>query len=313
MAKRKKLNTKQFIAVIGASILILSSVLITVSEKYGDILGIPTWNDIFITAGLKKAPLSNADMSVHFIDVLQGDSELIICGGQTLLIDAGDNTMGETVVDYIKRQGIYKIDYVIATHPHADHIGGLDDVINSFEVSNIIMSKIPDSIVPTTKTYMNLLEAIDKKNVNVIKATAGYEFNIGDAKVTVIAPVKDYDDLNNMSVVARVEYNSRSLLFMGDAEKESETDILESGIDISADVIKIGHHGSSTSSTEKFLKKVNPKYCVVSVKADNDYNLPSKKVIERINSLSITCYRTDINGNVIMECSNEDISFKTEK
>lgn len=192
----------------------------------------------------------STENAVYFIDVGQGDSILVKSGEEYMLVDAGEEDKGRDVVEYLDDMGVDKIKYVVATHPHSDHIGGMDDVINYFKVENIIMPDAPAS----TRCFSNMLNAVEDNNVNVIKGEAGYSFELGDIKCSITAPIKIGEDANNNSVVMKLVYNNDSVLLTGDCSKEEEGTIIESGTDISADVLKAGHHGSSTSSTKGFLK-----------------------------------------------------------
>ena len=176
------------------------------------------------------APFVDGECVVRFLNVDQGDSILISCGGDNVLIDAGENNHGDDVVVMLKDLGITELDYVIGTHAHSDHIGGLDVVLDSIKVENIILSDLPDSMIPSTKTYIDLLTAIEKNRVNLIAAEVNQSYKIGDAELRLIAPLDEYTDLNNYSIVTKLTFGNNSFLFMGDAEAKSEKDILDSCI-----------------------------------------------------------------------------------
>jgi len=255
-----------------------------------------------------QLPASGQNMMVHFIDVGQGDSILIqLPNQQNMLIDAGDNHKGQLVVDYLKEQGVSMIDYLIATHPHADHIGGMDNVIDQFEIGVIYMPRVAH----TTKTYMELLEAIDEKNLRIRTAKAGVTITIDDVTVEILAPDSqlESDNLNDYSVVLKLIYGKTKFLLQGDAEKKSEEFILESGMDIKADVIKLGHHGSSTSSTPKYIEAVDPDYAIVMAGEGNKYGHPHKEVVALMNEKGITLYRTDRNGTIVVISDGNKVSF----
>lgn len=255
-----------------------------------------------------QLPASGQNMMVHFIDVGQGDSILIqLPNQQNMLIDVGDNHKGQLVVDYLKEQGVSMIDYLIATHPHADHIGGMDNVIDQFEIGVIYMPRVAH----TTKTYMELLEAIDEKNLRIRTAKAGVTITIDDVTVEILAPDSqlESDNLNDYSVVLKLIYGKTKFLLQGDAEKKSEEFILESGMDIKADVIKLGHHGSSTSSTPKYIEAVDPDYAIVMAGEGNKYGHPHKEVVALMNEKGITLYRTDRNGTIVVISDGNKVSF----
>lgn len=263
------------------------------------------------TNGTTPPPLSNSsNMQVHYIDVGQADSILINSNGHFMLIDAGNNDDDKLVVSYLQSQGVEKLDYIIATHPHEDHIGGMDTVVDTFDIGNVIMPNIET----TTKTYESFIDSLINKNVTAIEPKPGNTYELGESIFTIISPNNEYEkDLNNWSVGIKLEHGENSFIFTGDAEKASETDILNNNIDISADVLKLGHHGSSTSNTEEFLKAIKPKYAVICVGENNKYGHPHKETIEKLNKLNIEVYRTDKNGNVVATSDGKNISWTTER
>ena len=198
-------------------------------------------------ADLVKATKTSSVLSVHFIDVGQGDSILIQSGDHDMLVDAGENDQGDTVVTYLHSQGIEKLDYVIGTHPHSDHIGGLDDVINNFSIDKVILPPVEN----TTKTYEDVLDAISSQGLKVTKPVAGDTYKLGYASFQIIAPNGNYgDDLNNWSVGIKLTNGDNSFVMCGDAESQAEADICASGINLSADVLKLGHHGIYLASVK---------------------------------------------------------------
>lgn len=255
-------------------------------------------------------------MEVHFIDVGQADAIFIrLPDGQIMQIDAGKNNTGDEITEYIKSQGIEKIDYLIGTHPHEDHIGGLDNVIKAFEIGEIYMPRVSSSKTPTTKTYEDVLMAIKDKGKAITAPHAGDIIVQGENyKAEVFSPKReDYDDLNEYSIVIKITYGDAKFLFMGDAEALNEREIVDAGYDVNADVLKLGHHGSSTSSTEKFLKEVSPDYAVISCGKGNSYGHPHDEIVERCNNLNIKMLRTDNDGNIIMKTDGKNIEVLKEK
>ncbi len=247
--------------------------------------------------------------SVIFVDVGQGDCEIIrLEDGRNILIDAGTNEGEDELVKKIKDYGIEKFDVVIATHPHEDHIGGMDAVIDNFDIGCVYM---PD-VVTTTKTFENLLDSIENKNLEVKKAKAGVSvINEENISMVFVAPNSDkYDDLNNYSAVLKFTYGKCSFLFTGDAEKLSEKEMLENSMDVSADVLKVGHHGSSTSSGKSFIEAVNPKYAIIEVGQDNEYGHPHKETMEELEGVEI--YRTDLQGDITAICDGDNIKITTK-
>lgn len=261
-----------------------------------------------------KLLIQESSLKAHFIDVGQGDAILITQDNHSMLIDAGDNKYEKTVVDYLKKQGIKKLDYVIGTHPHADHIGGLDAVIDAFEIGKVIMPKVEN----TTKTFLDVLTSIKNKGLKVTAPNIGDIYKLGKAEFIIVAPNSEkYSDLNNYSVVTKMEYEKTSFLFTGDAEVLSEKEILNNKINIEADVLKVGHHGSDTSSSVEFLDTVKPKYAVIQVGEGNKYGHPSIEIMNRLEKRHTKVYRNDLNGNIIAISDGNEIIIiednKTEK
>ncbi|MEA4815785.1 MAG: MBL fold metallo-hydrolase [Lachnospiraceae bacterium] len=263
-------------------------------------------------SGKQEKPDSEVGKSlkVHFIDVGQADSILIELNGKFMLIDAGNNADAETVTNYLKNCGVVSLEYVIGTHPHEDHIGSLDTVIENFDVEKIIMPQKVNS----TKTFEDVLTAIENKGLKITAPTTGENYSLGDAGFIILAPNGDYgDELNNWSVGIKLTYGKTSFVMCGDAEEAAEGDILKTGIDISANVLKIGHHGSSTSTSESFLNAVNPEYAVISVGEGNDYGHPHQETLDNLLQKGIKILRTDKNGTIIAESDGENISWEMEK
>lgn len=234
-------------------------------------------------------------LAVSYIDVGQADSIFLkLPDSKTMLIDAGEKKSGKTVVDYIEAQNVERLDYVVGTHPHADHIGGMAEVINRFEVDKLYMPKAQSN----SKTFENLLETIQQKGLKVTTAKAGVSIAEGaDYTIELLAPVKEkYEDLNNYSAVVKLTYGEHRFLFMGDAEAEVEGEITA---DVKADVLKVGHHGSKTSTSDAFLKKVAPKYGVIMCGVDNSYNHPSDSTLKTLNKAEVTVLRTDTDGTIV--------------
>lgn len=252
---------------------------------------------------------NNDLLKVHYLDVGQGDSIFIeLPNNETMLIDAAESYQSENIINYLKNLNYQKIDYVIGTHPHTDHIGGLKDIINTFEIGKIYMPKV----VSTTKTYESLLMAIKDKNLKINTAKAGTSIIDTDAlKINILAPNNStYTELNNYSAVTKITYGTTKFLFMGDAEKLSENEIKEN---VTADVIKIGHHGSNTSSSIDFIKKVNAKYGIISVGLNNKYNLPKEETITNWEKSGTKIYLTSINGTIRASSDGTNIKIESEK
>lgn len=291
--------------------------LMTMSEMGWLPFDMPSWSDLL---GMEEPyepaqQLTDEKMAaVHMIDVGQGDSILIQTKEKAVLIDAGERDQGQTVCDYLKSAGVNKLDLVIATHPHSDHIGGLADVLTQIRTEEILMPELSDEMVPTTSSFQRLLTAVEKENVRAVAAEPGLVYDLGGGvSLTVLAPVKDYDKLNNYSVVCRLDCGQTSFLFTGDAEKQVEQDLLDAGANLQADLLKAGHHGSSTSSGDAFLDEVRPKIAAISCGQNNDYGHPHKEVLASFSQRGVTVCRTDLQGTVVFSTDGTDITVHTEK
>lgn len=246
-------------------------------------------------------------LTVHYIDVGQGDSELIQINNKNILIDAGPKDAEDKVVSYIKTQGITTLDYLIETHPHEDHIGGMEAVVKSFKINQFIGPKIYNP--PTTSIFKNLITTLKNKNMKITVLDPGDHIDLGkNVECQILSPEKAYyDNLNNYSIVLKITYKDSKFLFDGDAEQEDESKILNHGFDISSDVLKVGHHGSSGSSSENFLKEVSPKIAVISCGKNNDYGHPHKVTLDKLNSINCKIYRTDLNGDIVITSDGNNI------
>ena len=298
-------------------------ILSSMQDKYGYDFGLPSLSlpgmeELLdeLEAPSPDRPASSqvverADLKVHFLDVGQAESILILAPEKTVLIDAGENDQGDLVVRYLKEQGVSSIDLLIGTHPHSDHIGGMDIVLNKMPVETVILPILPDDLIPTTVTFTDLLKAIDRAGLEITPALPGDVYDLGGgAGLTLLGPVRDYDNLNNMSVVARLSFGSTSFLFTGDMEKEAEQDLVEQGAPLASTVLSAGHHGSQTSSRKAFLEAVNPKLAVISCGLDNSYGHPHREVMERLDALGIRVLRTDLDGAVVLASDGENIEIQ---
>lgn len=248
-------------------------------------------------------------LKIHFIDVGQADSILIQQGKAAMLIDAGNNPDSSLVKNYISEQGITKLDYVVGTHPHEDHIGGLDYVINSFEIGKIYMPKATSNTI----TFQDVVSAIKAKGMKPTVPTVGEVFKVGDATATILAPSSSsYEDINNTSIVIRLTYGNNSFMFDGDAEDVSENEMLLKDLNVKADLWKLGHHGSSSSTTQDMLNKVNPKYAIISVGKGNTYGHPTQQTMSKLKAKNILVYRTDENGTIVATSDGKNITFSTK-
>ena len=252
--------------------------------------------------------------SVHFIDVGQGDCELILDHGKVMLIDAGEADEAYTVISYLRRQKVETIDYLVATHPHSDHIGALPAVIRAFAVKNVILPRLSQENTPTTYYYEQLLTAVKNSGARVIAAKPGAAYALGEGRFTVLAPMKQDEELNNMSVVLRLTYLEKGFLFTGDAEAPVEEQLLASHADLSCDVLKLGHHGSATSNTEPFLTAASPQYAVAECGYQNSYGHPHRETVALCRALGIELLRTDKHGDVVFYVDEDGtMSLQKEK
>lgn len=250
--------------------------------------------------------IENEDLRIHFIDVGQGDSIIIEQKGHFMLIDAGTNECEDDLITYINSLNITKFDYVIGTHAHEDHIGSMDAVIDNYVVDKVLFSKH----TTTTKTFENFVNAVKSKGLKLTSPEVGEEFDFQDSKFIVLAPnSKNYDDINNYSIVIKFIYKETSYLFTGDVESLSEQEILDKNLDVKADVLKVGHHGSKSSTSKKFLDAVNPKYAVISCGVGNDYGHPKSVIMNRLQKANIICYRTDESGTIVLTSDGKNIKF----
>lgn len=247
------------------------------------------------------------NLEVHYIDVGQGDATLIRCGSHAMLIDGGNNDKGTAVQLYLKKQGVESLDYVIGTHPDADHIGGLDVIVYKYDCGQIIM---PD-YEKDTKTYHELIEVIRNKNLSITYPVVGEQYTLGEAKFTIMAPNSNHygGNANDYSVAILLEYGQNRFLFTGDAEEQSESEMISNGIDISADVYKTAHHGSRSASTQEFLNAVQPQYAVISCGEGNSYGHPHAEVLNRLRNMGVEVFRTDEQGSIVASSDGENITW----
>ncbi|MDO5123806.1 MAG: MBL fold metallo-hydrolase [Eubacteriales bacterium] len=254
--------------------------------------------------------LDGAGLNAHFIDVGQGDSILLESKGEYALVDAGEYPQSETVISYLNKTGVKKLNYVFSTHPHSDHCGGLGNVIKSFTVDAFVSPEVQsDSAI-----WEYTLDAVDEKQLTYIVPNSGDSFPLGEATITVLSPGKNslYSNMNDYSLVCKVSYKGTSVLLTGDAEETVERELLRSDFDLRSDVLKCGHHGSSSSTCLSFLKEVNPSLAIISCGVDNEYGHPHKETVKNLDGLNIPCYRTDLSGNIVVSANGEEISVSTD-
>ena len=242
-------------------------------------------------------------IKISFLDVGQADSILVQVDNENMLIDAGNNNDGKNIVDYLNKQNITNFKYVIGTHAHEDHIGGMDNIIQSFNIEHFYM---PD-VITTTKTFEDVLDSLENKKIRFETPNIDDKLNLGEALIDIIYVGNDDNNLNNTSIVLKITYKNMKFLFTGDIEKDIEKELLNK--DISANILKVAHHGSSTSSSKSFIKKVSPEYAIISVGKNNSYNHPNKSTLDTLNEYNIKTLRTDELGTIILSSDGEKINY----
>jgi len=250
------------------------------------------------------------ELTVTFIDVGQGDSILIQQGGNAILIDSGAFHQRERVINTLDSLGVTSLDYVIATHPHADHMGAMSAVIDTYDIGHVMMPYATNNTV----AFERMLESIANNNLRIERPVPGNMIIAGNIELEIVAPnAERYSNLNNHSIITRLGWGDTSFLFTGDAEVLSENEVLENGFNISANVLDVGHHGSSTSTSESFLDAVNPEFAILSLAAGNKYGHPHVEVMERLEARNIAVYRTDTMGTITLSSDGTNISVTTER
>lgn len=322
-AKREaKLKSKRIIKLIKNSVMFLllaAGLFFFLNDRLFHIAGAPSEADAVRFFGSATKPyvaLKDGEAVVSFIDVGQGDCELIRVGDVNILIDSGDTDCENDVIGFLEYSGVTHLDIVIATHPHTDHYGAMYRVLDSFEVGLFMMPELPEDLIPYGITYERLLTVANNNNVPVRYAKAGERFILGDdCYLDILSPVYyDYSDLNDFSITAKFVHGENTFLFTGDLQEFSELDLVESGADLDADVLKLGHHGSAGASCGEFLKAVTPKLAVIEAAEYNSYRHPRVEVLERLKSVGcFTSYSTANNGNVVMVSDGTDLRVEVEK
>lgn len=289
------------------------------NDLFFHINGVPTSTDMvrFFGGGPKPyAELKTGEASVSFIDVGQGDCELIRVNGINILIDSGDCDFQSAVAGFLRYSGVERIDIAIASHPHSDHYGAMPHILNEFEVGLFLMPELPDEMIPRGTEYERLLTVIADKEINARYITSGERFELGeDSYLEILSPLYfDYDELNDFSAAVRFVHGETSFLFTGDMQEASERDLVESGAFIDSDVLKIGHHGSAGSSCAELLNAVTPDIAVIEAAAYNYYGHPRTEVIERLFAAGCgTIYSTANNGNIVVISDGNSLRVKPER
>lgn len=313
MKSRKGKNGKK--AVITAVIAVIVLIVSFFMEKGGQ------WDELIDKAEQTTSANGNTTaittdgenlLDAYFIDVGQGDCSLFISNGMSMLIDSGEAENADTVIKTVSECGVESLDYVVATHAHSDHMGAMSEIISEIPIENIILSE-PCEDSSLTATYEKFMDAVDASNANVILAEPDYTFTLGHANCTVLAPFNvDSSNENNNSVVMLITVGETSILTTGDAEKSVEKEIMAHYPDLDIDILKVGHHGSSTSSYADFIEQISPELGIIQCGLNNKYGHPTEKTIETLDSADVKYYRTDISGNISVHCTADGYTVDTE-
>lgn len=276
---------------------------------------LPTWDEMLSKVGLDGAEtvVPDGEMQITVIDVGNADSILVQSDGQAMLIDAGERGDGDEVLAALAQNGVTALNHVIATHADSDHIGGMKTVLEGVAVKNYIMSFMPEGYTPTTQTYINVLETIDAKDIPLTEAQAGTSFMLGEAKVEILGPAADFKENNDQSVICRITFGENAFLFMGDAEEDAEQALLSTRVDLSADVLKVGHHGSDTSTGEELLERVDPSVALITCGTGNSYGHPHEDLLRRLQDAGAQIYRSDVNGTITLHADGRTFTVDAEK
>lgn len=251
-----------------------------------------------------------ADLEIHFLDVGQGDAAIVLCDGEAMMIDGGDAKHSQLIYSYLRNTlGLDELSAIIASHPHADHVGGLSAALNACIVGVLYTPEINYD----TKTWKNVLKYAEAQGTPVVIPYPGDQFDLGGATVEILGPIWYSNDTNNLSLIVRITYGNTQVLFTGDAEWDEEHDLVEAGVDLRSDVLKVCHHGSNSSSSYVFLREVEPQYAVISVGKDNKYGHPSEEVLGRLKDVGAEIMRTDEAGTIIMVSDGEAVGLVAQK
>jgi len=255
------------------------------------------------------SPLSS-EFVVYFLDVGQGAAAFVICDGATMLIDGGDASASNLIYSFLDRNGIDHMDYIVNTHPHADHVGGLAGALNRISSVGAVLGSAEEY---ETRAFESFARYLAEHGAELEIPNAGETFMLGSATVEILAPLREYDDENNNSIILKITYGETGFMFKGDAERESETDLVESGVDLSATVLKVSHHGSETSTSYPFLRAVMPEIAIISVGANNRYGHPHDTTLSRLRDAGVTIYRTDLQGDIIIRSDGVNLTVETQR
>lgn len=315
MSKQRKSQSRSRRLWLDIAILLILAIVLLMPEDR-----LQQWKELLIPERTAPAvqeipetpvsPRETDSLTVQVLDVGQADSILITTGDTAILIDGGEYASAETICDTLRQQGIETPDAVILTHPHSDHYGGLRSVLEKFSAGAFYTVAVPEDQLPTATSYARLIDTLLEQKIPSKYLAAGDELTVGQGSIAVLSPAKGarFDSLNNYSLVLRLTFGSTVFLFTGDAEKQVEEQLLLSGESLAADVLKVGHHGSTTSSSEAFLAAVSPQIAVISAGIDNRYGLPKEKILTRLQECGATIYRTDLQGCVTITTNGNEFT-----
>lgn len=304
---RKKKLTKALLAIVILVLAIIVESVITSDEQQ-----VPEQPNISNSQTQEQPTELTEELKLHMIDVGQADCFLFMKGDKVALVDCGTRSTGKDAVEYIKSLGITRIDYVFGTHPHHDHMGGMYDIITNFEVGKIIIPQVKEGQV-TTNWYIKLMKQIVDGNYEVEYSKTGNEYFLGGAKIQIVWQSElEQDNVNNYSDIIKVSFGDMDVLMTGDAETEIEEEVLRSGVQIDAEILKVGHHGSNTSSSDEFLDEIDPDYGLISCKVGNKYEHPTKNTMEKLQQREVEVYRTDECGTVIATITPSGVTFNCQ-
>ncbi len=310
--QKRRRNAKASLPVIIISIIIVLVAALLEHMGVTDILGKMSPSVGTTTQQTADNKADTAVMTAHFIDVGQGDCTLFVSGTQSMLVDCGEKEYAETVMQYLTANSVTHLDYFVISHAHSDHMGAAADIIGEINIDNIVLSEPSDSAIGK-KIYGELLDAIDASGADVIIAEPDYTFTLGEAECTILAPFNVSDEENDNSVILQITAAGTSFLMTGDAEKPVEKELIKTYPDLSATILKVGHHGSKTSSHADFIEMLGAKEAVISVGKDNDYGHPTEQVMKTLTDNNLRIHRTDRDGTIKIDCFKDSYIISTEK